>query len=356
LSRAELPSKRRLRFLLLALATLVPAGAFAQSWETVAPGGGAICSDGSPYRFFVFRGDPSKLLIEFEGGGACWNGASCEADIYNKTVTSDPETARQNGQLQGIYDRANPANPFKDYTHVYIPYCTGDLHWGNAAVTYQNAAGAPYLIQHKGAVNTAAALNFTADQVRAPAQVAVVGCSAGGYGAALWSARIARAYPGARMVQLGDSAAGVTPSGFFGTAAANWNVADAWPSFIPDLAPGSVDPASLTLPRLYSSVAAFYPTAAFSQFNTRLDTVQIFFYALTKGSIAITDPIDWSTKMVANVDQISAASPNFRAYLAPGTEHCIINRPSFYTQTVGGQTFSGWLSTLLAGGDPGQVR
>ena len=337
-------------FLALVLAST---GASAQEWETVVPGGQTSCSDGSPWRFFVHRGDPAKLLIEFEGGGACWSGATCSADVYNKTVTSDPEVARQTGQLQGIYDRSNPAKPLKDYTHVYIPYCTGDLHWGNAAASYTSPEGKPFVIQHKGAANAATALNWAADNVPAPAQLVVAGCSAGGYGAALWSAKIAQAWPGARMVELADSAAGVVPDGFFGATLTSWNVADAWPSFIPALA---VDPMTLTLPRLYTAVAGFYPTASFSQFNTRTDAVQIFFYALSKGSISATDALDWSAKMVANVEQISGANPNFRAYLAPGTEHCIINRPSFYTQAVGGKKVSDWVTTLLSGADPGQVR
>ncbi len=340
----------------LILGLLTPAIASAQEWETVVPGGETICSDGSPYRFFVHRGDPAKLLIEFEGGGACWSGTTCEAEVYNKTVTTDPEAARRAGQLQGIYDRTNPANPLKDFTHVYIPYCTGDLHWGNAAATYTGLSGQPYVIQHKGATNAAAALNWAGANVPAPSQVVVAGCSAGGYGAALWSAKVARAYPGARMVEIADSAAGVVPEGFFATTLKSWNVADAWPAFIPELDLARVDPATLSLPKLYTSVASFFPTASFSQFNTRTDAVQIFFYALSKGSISTTDAVDWSAKMVGNVEQISAENPNFRAYLAPGTEHCVINRPSFYTQAVGGRKFSDWLTTLLSGADPGQVR
>ena len=345
------------RLVVLAFAVaLAPGSVLAQEWEAVAPGGDTICSDGSPYRFFVHRGDPNRLLIEFEGGGACWSGSTCEADVYNRNVLSDPEAARQAGQLQGIYDRTNPANPLKDYTHVYIPYCTGDLHWGNATATYTSVSGSPYVVQHKGAVNAATALNWAGANVPAPSQVVVAGCSAGGYGAALWSAKIARAYPGARMVELADSAAGVVPEGFFATTLASWNVVDAWPGFIPDLALDRVDPMTLTLPKLYTSVSSFFPTASFSQFNNRTDTVQIFFYALSKGTIAATDAIDWSAKMVSNVEQISAASPNFRAYLAPGTEHCVINRPSFYTQAVSGRKFSDWVTSLLTGADPGQVR
>ena len=346
----------KIRIAALLLGALAPEVALAQQWETVTPGGATMCSDGSPYRFFVHRGDPARLLIEFEGGGACWSGATCEADVYNKTITNDPEVARQTGQLQGIYDRSNPANPFKDYTHVYIPYCTGDLHWGNATAQYTTLTGAPLTIEHKGAANAVTALNWAGANVPAPAQVVVAGCSAGGYGAALWSAKIAMAYPGARMVELADSAAGVVPDGFFATTLSSWNVASAWPDFIPDLALDRVDPATLSLPKLYTSVAGFFPTASFSQFNTRTDSVQIFFYALSKGTISATDAVDWSAKMVSNVEQIGAANPNFRAYLAPGTEHCVINRPSFYTQTVGGKKFSDWVTTLLSGGDPGQVR
>ena len=335
--------------------SLAPRSAFAQ-WETLVPAGNTICSDGSPYRFFIHRGDPQKLLIEFEGGGGCWSGSTCEADVYNRRVLSDPEVARQTGQLQGIYDRANPANPLRDFTHVYIPYCTGDLHWGNATTTYTAASGADYVIQHKGAVNASTALNWAGENVMTPSQIVVAGCSAGGYGAALWSAKIARAYPGARLVQLADSAAGVVPEGFLSVLTNSWNVADAWPDFIPDIALDQVDPATLSLPRLYNSIASFYPTASFSQFNTRTDSTQIFFYILAKGSISVTDAATWSARMVSNMDQISAASPNFRAYLAPGSEHCIINRPSFYTQTVQGRKFSDWVGTLLSGADPGQVR
>ena len=63
-------------FFVLAFGVLAPSATFAQEWETVVPGGDTICSDGSPYRFFVHRGDPGKLLIEFEGGGACWSGST----------------------------------------------------------------------------------------------------------------------------------------------------------------------------------------------------------------------------------------------------------------------------------------
>ena len=334
------------------LCCLLLAPVASAQWQTLEPGGETACSDGSPYRFFVHPGDPAKLLVEFEGGGACWSALTCQLDVYTRRITTDPESARQQGQLQGIYDRSNPENPFRDFTHVYVPYCTGDLHWGNVTQNYPGAQG-PYTIRHKGAVNAAAALSWASSNVIAPQKLAVAGCSAGGYGATLWAAQLLARYPGASAVQLSDSAAGVAPPAFFQTLVPAWNVAAAWPSFIPSLALDRLDPARFTLADLYSGVAGYYPLAAFSQFNTLQDSTQTFFYSLTKGEIAT--PQEWSSRMQEQLAVIRAANANFSSYLAPGTQHCVINRPEFYTTQVGGVRLSEWVARLLATGRPGSV-
>src|SRR5688572_13740504 len=120
---------------------LAAAPASAQ-WQTIEPGGATLCSDGSPFRFFVHPGSSERLLVEFEGGGGCWSAETCAMEIFTRRITTDPELARRLGLLVGIYDRANPDNPFRDWTHVYVPYCTGDLHWGNAERAYGTSAGA----------------------------------------------------------------------------------------------------------------------------------------------------------------------------------------------------------------------
>lgn len=345
----------RRRILLVSGVLLMSPAASAQ-WQTFVPGGGTVCSDGSAYRFFVYPADPAKLLVEFEGGGACWSGGTCELDVYNRRVMADPETARQQGLLQGIYDRGNPENPFRDYTHVYIPYCTGDLHWGNRTQGYVGGSGNSYTIQHKGAVNGAAALSWASANVLSPQQLFVTGCSAGGYGAILWSARIAERYPGATLRHLSDSASGVVPAGFFRTVIDAWNPADAWPSFIPALDLAGIDAGSVAMPDLYAGIAGRYPLGFFSQFNTRADTTQTFFYSLTKGALAPSDAADWSAGMLASIERIEAENPNFDAYLAGGTQHCIINQASFYTTSVSGRRFVDWVRTLATAGSPGSVR
>jgi hypothetical protein len=345
-------ARRTLGIALLAALALLAAPVARAQWQTFEPGGDTACSDGSPYRFFALRGDPAKLLVEFEGGGACWSGLTCELDIYTRRITTDPERARQSGQLQGIYDRSNPENPFRDYTHVFVPYCTGDLHWGDVVKSYSGVQG-PYTVRHKGAVNAAAALQWTSANVLAPQQLAVAGCSAGGYGATLWAAHLLARYPGARAAHLADSAAGVVPEGFFQTLQQSWNLSSAWPSFIPSLAPERLDAASFGIVDFYSGVAGHYPLAGFSQYNTLQDTTQVFFSGLMKGGLVT--PQEWSSRMQEQLAAIRAANFNFSSYLAPGTQHCIINRPEFYTTQVGGVRFSEWVSRLLATGRPGSV-
>lgn len=340
------------RLLAAAVFLMIGAGPAAADWQTIEPGGDTVCSDGSPYRFFVHPGDPARLLVEFEGGGACWSAETCAMEIYTRRVTTDPELARRLGLLVGIYDRTNPANPFREWTHVYIPYCTGDLHWGNATRSYTPAGLAT--IQHKGAANAAAALRWTSENVPSPDRVTVTGCSAGGYGAILWAPALLSRYAGASFVHLSDSAAGVVPPGFFTTVLASWDVSAAWPKDIAPLALEKLDPARLTMADLYSGIAGHHPLATFAQFNALEDATQVYFYGLTRGDGAAT-PAEWSQQMQASLATIRRDNANFASYLAPGSAHCIVNTPAFYTTSVNGVRVADWIARLGTARPPTSV-
>ena len=99
---------------------------------------------------------------------------------------------------------------------------------------------------------------------------------------------------------------------------------------------------------VYRALAEAYPKARLAQFTTLLDTTQVFFYGLLKGE-ANPGPAtaqEWSQKAQESLGRL-ARLPNFRAYLAPGTFHCILPRPEFYTLTVDGVAFRDWLRGLL---------
>jgi len=338
-----------------ALATLLlalGASALEAQWQVIEPGGETLCADGSAFKFFVYPADPAKLLVEFEGGGACWDAATCASSFYSRRVSLDPAAAEQQGRVVGIYDRKNPENPFRDWTHVYVPYCTGDLHWGHNDKTYTAPSG-PFTVYHRGAVNAGAAMAWIYENVRAPRQLFVAGCSAGGYGSALWSAHVMSHYSGASAAQLSDSAAGVVPPGFFATPLANWGAAAAWPNFIPALSLEHMDASRVTMADFYTALAGYYPLSAFSQFNRLADSTQLFFYILTKNALAT--PEEWAALMQASVASIRSARPNFSSYTAPGTEHCVINSPAVYSTEVGGVRLVDWIRTLAEARSPASV-
>ena len=94
-----------------------------------------------------------------------------ESDLYdwNIRTTKIPTTEG------GIFDLSNPDNPFADYTFIFVPYCTGDVHLGDVTREYS-----PELtVEHNGFVNSTTALTYLVENYADAAQVVVVGESAG---------------------------------------------------------------------------------------------------------------------------------------------------------------------------------
>ena len=66
-------------------------------------------------------------------------------------------------------------NPFADYSFIYVPSCTGDVHLGDVTREYS-----PELtVEHNGFVNGTAALDYLAEHYPDADQVVVVGKTAG---------------------------------------------------------------------------------------------------------------------------------------------------------------------------------
>lgn len=89
----------------------------------VLPGGETRCifSTSTEFAFQVIPGDTDKLLFYFQGGGACWD------KVSTVTVPLCTTDASPSG-LNGIFDRSNLDNAYRDYTVVQVLYCSGDIH------------------------------------------------------------------------------------------------------------------------------------------------------------------------------------------------------------------------------------
>jgi hypothetical protein len=323
----------------------------AEGWNEFKPGGDTICSRGTPYSYWVRPGKVNKLIVDYIGGGACWNELTCS--VADAIFDPDVESVRsriESGVATGIYDHDRDDNPFKDWYHVIVPYCTGDIHWGDAVKTYGTGASA-VTINHKGAVNSRAVLDWVYTNFSKPEQILVTGCSAGSYGAVLWSADVAEHYNESQVFQFGDSGAGVITDTFFQESFPSWNAEAAFPKQIPELDPSKVDIKEMALPDLYVGIANHYSEQRFSQYNTHQDENQIFFFKAMGGMEA-----DWSPAMYSAADDTEARAKNYAAFIAPGEQHCIIPYDNFYSVEANGVRLTTWLQNMLDGKPIERVR
>jgi Pectinacetylesterase len=312
----------------------------AVAWQQVDSGGRTLCGRGGPFAFWVRLADPKRLLVYFEGGGFCWDYRSCRADaaLFKDQVTDRDDPARHG---TGILDLTQPGNPFRNWSVLYIPSCTGDLYAGDSIRTYASADGRSVSVHHRGHVNATAALDWAFQHVPRPDRVVVVGCSAGSIGSILHVPGIIERYPDARVAQLGDS---------LGYLLGRPGDMPPWRRYalLPDWLPAvrALGRARLTMPRLYDAVAGSYPGSTFGQVNFRQDAVQRAYFAAAGGR-----PQDFDRVLLGNLAEIRGAAPNFRSCLLDGSGHCALSSGEFYRLRSGQVALRDWVAELAAGRD-----
>lgn len=364
--------------LVASASALTPALA-AEGWVTIANPPAVIGADGLPhkatcsgypgtdprYRFWVRPGDPKKLAVVFDGGGACWDKLTCSypeggrlreplLQFYTPAIPPDVDPS----QYDGLLDLVNPANPVKDWTLVAIPYCTADVHLGSADHTYEKVGhkhfprGDTITIHHRGYDNFMVVLDWIGKNLPQDlSDLLVTGASAGGYGASAHFPWLARQYPHARLAVLADASQGVSTPAFDASGRAAWNL---------QLAPWvfGTDPLAVPSNDLLRRGAMAYPGGRFAQYTTTQDAVQSGFYGYMKvaygpgGSCPRITP-DWNNQMLDTLAQYKAQLPNFRAYVLPGTSHTIIGDNGFYAESPAGPTMASWTAAMLDWSIPG---
>ncbi|MBL7544546.1 MAG: hypothetical protein JNL11_12080 [Bdellovibrionaceae bacterium] len=161
---------------------------------------GAKCGLGADYSVFLRPQSEKKFLIEFMGAGACWNLKSCVTMpttwVYPMVELSSYSTLTS--------ARWEP-NPFKEYSFLYLPYCTGDVFTGNRISTYEGVK-----IYHYGYRNVILTLNYLRDKKLIKfdrvEDLIVWGSSAGGIGALTHGKHIENYFPSqTKKVLIADS-------------------------------------------------------------------------------------------------------------------------------------------------------
>lgn len=337
------------RLMGLVLGLVAATTAYAADWENIVPGGDTGCAYGSPYSFYVRRGSKDKALVFFQGGGACWSSQNC--DLKNRpsfdpfvNETDDPGTV-----AKGIFDLANTGNPFRDWTMVFVAYCSGDVHLGNAVRHYsiRDEAGGydtQITIRHWGYRNAISALDWLTAHY-APSQLFVAGSSAGAIAAPFYADILANEYPDADITVFSD-ASGAYRSGALTDLLKTWGARQVVASAL-DYPADILD--DLTFNDLPVMAEEHHPKLRFAQYNAAFDESQAFFNSLLGDSGHTLDNIR------SNQGSLSQRMKRVSSFVDNGKQHMVLEFDRFYEPRANGQRVVDYVNQLLAGEVPASV-
>ncbi len=304
---------------------------------------GCVCADGSDYQYLTWAGDPDKVVIFLQGGGACFTAETCEigspAQSFSHDIVADLEAARSGGFRRGLFDFDNPENPVGDWSVIYLPYCTGDVFLGTRAHTYSDEV----TISHTGNLNARKGVEHLLANHPGATHVFVTGSSAGAVPAPLVAGLVAEQYPDADVAALGDGAGGYGANPVvMGFLNAQWGIADGIPDW--SVADG-IDVTTLGAPDNYILAVNQFDNLRVARFDDAYDSVQAGFASLFSLSGGGT-VLDVVLESEAYIEQAGIDLPVF---IAAGNDHTTMLAEDFYELEEGGVRWVDWLTDFITG-------
>jgi hypothetical protein len=343
-----------------------------------------ICAFNTPYHFFVKRGSVNKLVMYYQGGGACWDYLTCSViGTFDKEViptngvcqggSNDGELCdaladcpdqgggtscgggsdNPNHTTTGFGDLTNPNNPFKDWNIVFVSYCSGDIHFGDALRSYNGN-----LTRHRGWHNARTAEKWAREHFLNPEEVFVTGSSAGAYGAFFNAPLHHEVWPQSKFTVLADAGNGIITPDFIEDKFPTWDFVAHLPDNIPGVLESITD--NTGIPAFTKAVADFFPDTAWAHYTSSYDGGtggQTGFYNVMLNPNNVTQWLrwwdascEWNDVMRQQAIQTAADVPdNYRYYIGTGSRHTMYGSNKVYTDTTGGvPTIVSWINSMLA--------
>lgn len=165
---------------------------------------GMVCRDGSQTGIGIKIKNTKKLAIYLNGGGACFNKPTCDANpsSFNEADMFDLYNSAKN---DGIFDENNVNNPIGDWSVMFIPYCTGDVHMGTRWQGRALDISKPQAFV--GAYNFEKAIIFIQSYFKKQGveEILLFGISAGGYGVYTNFLKLKQYFSNVKITLINDS-------------------------------------------------------------------------------------------------------------------------------------------------------
>jgi hypothetical protein len=342
--------------------------------ETFKPEAGT--GAGQSFYFFVKGGTVNKVVVFYQGGGACWDFSTCsgsEGIICKTTLTTltemnsrlkdflDPTAGTTFTSVMDGAEETYPTSPFHDWYKVFVPYATCDVHIGNNTVTYirTTTSGTQQLqVYHKGMANSLSVVKWIDENFGDPdpEQLFLSGSSAGSIGA-IASAPYYMLFPSSQVTVLGDAGIFRLTPYFEKNALPNWKLDLMWPTFIPSLASGPTllyNDEIKGFAGLWENIVPHYSTHKFAEYTDSSDDTQRFYnyrahrFDPNDKTTQQAAGDDWEQDMRSYTNAMWQTNPNYRYYIAPGIGHVILNNnPKIFSLKVANSLENGAEATFI---------
>lgn len=297
----------------------------------------SYCDDGTTTGIGINPSATSNNVIIFmNGGGACWDWQTCV--VFN-TSTHGPFGEAQFNSLAGalanagIFDADDPNNVFADWTKVFVPYCTGDVHGGNKVSTYASG-NMTQQFYHVGRANYVEFAKRLAATFPNPDKLVLSGSSAGGFGASFNYVATRTYWPTGQVYLIDDSGPALSGDRI------NANLRDAWFESW-DLGT-ALDENCGTDCRMdfslaYTRLSERYPNDRFALLSSLRDNVIRTYFGLS--------PTTFESALLEMAAGVIDPLPNFRYFFTTGEEHTMLGSPAdFVTQGV---NLNEWMQLMV---------
>jgi hypothetical protein len=302
---------------------------------------GSQCADGTQsYLAVTRRQGADSILIFFNGGGACWDDATCDGGLARSLTRVEPRNDWVNGE--GIRNANDPLNPFaKKFTKVVVPYCTGDLHLGDTVANYGSSED-PYVIRHHGYTNAKLALQEIHRLFSHPRQVVLAGGSAGGIGVTYHLQNFAEIFIDTEKFVLNDAGLPFEPPYVleqnYDKVMNAWGAQKNFPKWGNQRAKNLGDVVEFNTKN--------HPSIPYAFISGDKDLVMTFF-AMKLGSKSPFRTVKDTMDDIAN-NRIGNAAPNQRVFYLPTSVHTFLSKVLSDTNSVG-KNLGEWLTAMLNG-------
>ncbi len=306
-----------------------------------------VCADGTPSYYTIIPRRSQNVLIFMFGGGACWDWTTCSSGFALNLTRTLPTQDWITGE--GIFNQQDPQNPFRDFTIVTVPYCSGDVFVGDSTINHGDESN-PYVLNHRGYENALQTIKLAAELFGDAEKVVLMGTSAGGIGAYTHMKNLNRLFPFSKKYVISDAGTPFQPpfvsEKVYDRVLKNWNAYKGFP--IDDQNRPAAD---------FGKVLEFnrirFPHIKFALIHSYADYVMSgFSYAL--GASDATTAVS-KTLITAASKQIGNHHPNHKVFFTEAWGHTFTNHKLSETQSLG-VTLADWLNGMIFEGEWENIR